>query len=277
MSENYLILTKANAELRSDREALGKRSAQLEEQSKVLNRSSAELTSDNLLLTSKSAELTEKIVHLTSTNSRLSREVERLVRSKTQLEEEKHNLSQTVGRLVNSNAQRQEEQQQLSEISLLLRDEILQLKDRNRQLSEMNNRYEAEATKRSDCENASQSNAALQEHNGNLQSALTTQRQKAKEREEQVVAQINSTREALNSLDLYCPVVNPRTKGACTLFSSSSFQSQEKGLWLFGMTTEPLALHASKSVTQENKAKQRLSVNVSIMHRSKYNATITTR
>lgn len=221
ISENYLTLTKVNADLRSDKETLIKHSAQLEEQSKALNRTSAELTSDNLLLTSKSTKLMEKIVHLTSTNSQLSQEVERLVRNKTQLEEEKQNMSQTIRHLVNSSAQQEVEHQQLSEISFLLRDEILQLKEKNRQLSEMNNRYEGEAKKRSDCENMSQSNAVLQEHNHNLQSTLTSQRQKAKEREEHMAAQINSTREALNSLSHYCPVVNHETKGVCSLFPSS--------------------------------------------------------
>lgn len=158
----------------------------------------------------------EKIVNLTSTNSQLTQEVECLVRNQTQLEEEKHNMSQTIRHLVKSNAQREEEQQQLSEISHLLRDEILQLKEKNLHLLEKNNRFEGEAKMRSDCENVSQSNAVLQEHNHNLQSTLSTQRQKAKENEEHMAALINSTREALNSLNLYCPVVNHNTKGACS-------------------------------------------------------------
>lgn len=174
--------------------------------------------SGNLVLTSESAKLMEKILNLTSTNSQLTQEVERLERNTTRLEEEKQNMSEAIGRLIGGNAQREEQQQELLKTSLLLKDEILQLKEKNRQLADMNRRYEGEAKETARCENVSQSNAVLQVQNHNLQTTLTTQQQKAKASEELMAAQIRSTREALNSLDLYCPVVSDKTKGACSLF-----------------------------------------------------------
>lgn len=171
--------------------------------------------SQNLELRSQSTKLTEKIVNLTSTNSQLTQEVERLVRNELQLEEEKRNMSQTIRRLVSSDAQREEKQQQLSEVSLLLRAELSHLKERNRQLLEVHNRYEGEAQKRADCEEVSQSNAELREHNQRLQSSVRAKVQKAVESEEQMAAQINSTREALHTFNLYCPVVNRKTRGLC--------------------------------------------------------------
>lgn len=219
ISESYLILTKVNADLRADKEMLKEHSAQLEEQTKLLNRTSAKLMSDNLVLSSKSTKLMEQIVNLTSTNFQLTREHERLVQHAFQQEEEKLNMSQTIKHLVDSNAWREEEQQQLSKIILLLRDELSQLKERNQELLEINNRYEGEIKKKTDCEKVSESNMELREQNQNLHSALMAERQKAAESKEQMMAEINSTGEALHSLDLYCPVVNHKTKGAYIYFS----------------------------------------------------------
>lgn len=194
---------------------LKEHSAWLEEQTKLLNRTSAKMMSVNLALSSESAELMEQIVNLTSTNLQLTQEHERLVQHTSEQEAEKLNMSQTIRHLVDSNTQREEERLRLSEVSRLLRDELSQLKERNQELLEINDKFQGEIKNLSEqvgallnCEEASKRVTELQERNQDLSSMLMTERQ-----EERTVADMNSMTEAYNSLDLYCPVVNLKTKG----------------------------------------------------------------
>lgn len=199
---------------------LKEHSVRLEEQTKLLNRTSAKMMSVNLALSSESAELMEQIVNLTSTNLQLTQEHERLVQLTSEQEEEKLNMSQTIRRLVDSNTQQEEERRRLSEVSRLLRDELSQLKEKNQELLEINDKFQGQIKNLSEqvgallnCEEASKRVTELQERNQNLSGMLMTERQEAAEQEERTVADMNSMKEAYNSLDLYCPVVNLKTKG----------------------------------------------------------------
>ncbi|XP_049419305.1 CD209 antigen-like [Epinephelus fuscoguttatus] len=228
ISDSYSTLATENNDLRRDNELLKEHSAWLHQQTTLLNRTSAGLMSVNLALSLESTELTEQIVNLTSANQQLTHEQERLVRYASEQEEEKLNMSQTIKHLVDSNAQREEERR---EINSLLRDELGQLKERNQQLLEINDEYQAEVKNLSerigalldeDLERASEQNTQLQqrltelqEQNMNLSRMLMKERQEAAEREdetERMVADVQSIKEAYSSLDLYCPVVNHKTK-----------------------------------------------------------------
>nr|XP_046232127.1 C-type lectin domain family 4 member M-like [Scatophagus argus]XP_046232128.1 C-type lectin domain family 4 member M-like [Scatophagus argus] len=232
ISDGYLTLTKENNDLRAHSESLEERRTWLEEQTKLLNRTSAKLTAVNLALSLESTELMEQIVNLTSTNLHLTLEHERLVQHTSEQEEEKLNMSQTIQHLLDSNTLREEERRRHSEVSRLLRDELFELREKHRELLEINDKFQGEiknltehiaALLGDDCEKASKCNTQqlqeratdLQEQNHNLSFLLTKERQEAAEREEQrneMEVDLHAVREAYHSLDLYCPVVDHRTK-----------------------------------------------------------------
>ncbi|XP_076616950.1 uncharacterized protein LOC143339540 [Chaetodon auriga] len=235
MSESCLTLTTANSHLRGENEMLKQQISWLDEQTKLLNRTSAKLMSVNLALSAESAELTEQSVNLTSTNLELTQENERLVQQRSEQEEEKLNMSQTIKHLVDSSAQREEEVRRLSEMNGLLSNELFELKEKNKELLETNNKFQGEVKNLSeqvgallmdDCEEVRKHNmqlqervAKLQEQQQNLSSTLMKERQEAAEREDgsrnklhRVMADMQSVKEAFHSLDLYCPVLNHKTK-----------------------------------------------------------------
>ncbi|XP_042254021.1 asialoglycoprotein receptor 1-like [Thunnus maccoyii] len=232
ISDSYLTLSKANNELKGDNEILNKRSVWLHEQTELLNRTSAELMSMNLALSLENNRLMEQIVNLTSTNLQLTQERDQLVQYTSEVEEKKLNMSQTIKYLLSSNTQLQEEKQRLSEMSSLLTDELFQVKEKNQELLEINDRFQREiqnlsekvgAFLRDDCEKASKHNMQLQEavrelqeEKQNLSVMLVAERQEAAEQQrnrrkemDQMVADMHSVN---RSLDLYCPVVNQKTK-----------------------------------------------------------------
>ncbi|XP_040923077.1 C-type lectin domain family 10 member A-like isoform X2 [Toxotes jaculatrix] len=228
MSDSYLTLTKANTDLKKENEILKEHSARQGEQTKLLNRTSVKLRSISFALSLENGELKEQIVNLTSTNIQLMKEHEQLVQYKSEQEERRLNVSQTIKYLFSSNSQLQEEKRRLSEANNLLRDELFQLKEENQQLVEISDKRQEEiqnlskkieAFSKDDCEKLEVEVTQLQEQNQNLSTMLGKERQEAAEQErsrtqemEQMVADVQSMSEAYDSLDLYCPVVNQRTK-----------------------------------------------------------------
>lgn len=227
ISESFLAAAKANTDLRGDNDVLKQRSVWLEQQTQLLNKTSAKLLSVNLALRSESTNLMERILNLTSTNSQLVQENERLVQHTSEQEEERLNTSQTIRHLLDSNTRREEERRRLAEMSRLLKDELSQLQEKNQELLGINNGFQGEIKNLSeqvgallDCEETSAHNTQLQQkvtelqvQNQNLSSVLLKERQEAAGQVEQTAANMHSMKEACSSLDLYCPVVNFKTKG----------------------------------------------------------------
>lgn len=228
ISESYLTAAKANTDLRGDNDMLKQHSVWLEQQTQLLNKTSAKLMSVNLALRSESTNLMEKILNLTSTNSQLVLENERLVQHASEQEEQRLNMSQTIRHLLDSNTQQEEERRRLAEVSRRLKDELVQLREKSQELLEINNGFQGEIKTLSeqvgallDCEETSTHNTQqlqqkvteLQEQNQNLSSVLLKERQEAAGQVEQTAANMHSVKEAYSSLDLYCPVVNFKTKG----------------------------------------------------------------
>lgn len=227
ISESYLTAAKANADLRGDNDVLKQHSIWLEQQTQLLNKTSDKLLSVNLALRSESTNLMERILNLTSTNSQLVQENERLVQHTSEQEEERLNTIQTIRHLLDSNTQREEERRRLAEMSRLLKDELSQLQEKNQELLGINNGFQGEIKNLSeqvgallDCEETSTHNTQLQQkvtelqvQNQNLSSVLLKERQEAAGQVEQTAANMHSMKEACSSLDLYCPVVNFKTKG----------------------------------------------------------------
>ncbi|XP_071318296.1 CD209 antigen-like protein B [Trachinotus anak] len=228
MSDSHLTLTKENSELKKDNEILKEHTARLDGHTKLLNSTSAKLKSMNLALSLESSELMEQIVNLTSTNLQLRQEYEQLVLYTSEQEEKKLNVSETIKHLISSNSELQEEKRQLSEMNSLQRDELFEVKEQNQELVEINEKLqgeiqtlseEMEALSNDNCEKLQEEVSQLQDQNQNLSMVLVKERQEAAEQEgnrtkemEQMVADIQSVNEAFHSLDLYCPVVNQRTK-----------------------------------------------------------------
>ncbi|KAM6963927.1 C-type lectin domain family 4 member E-like [Tautogolabrus adspersus] len=137
-------------------------------------------------------------------------------------------MSETIRYLDASLNQREEEKQQVSEMVDLLRDELIQVREKNHELVEINNKLQREVKNLSeslaalvsdDCEEHNtqlqKRVTELQEQKQNLSSVLMKERQEAAEREESTRNEMNQTaamQEAYHSLDLYCPVVNHKTK-----------------------------------------------------------------
>ncbi|XP_044035495.1 C-type lectin domain family 4 member M-like [Siniperca chuatsi] len=228
ISDSYLTLTKANNDLKGDNEILKEHNAWLHEQAELLNRTSAKLMSVNLALSLESIDLMEQIVNLTSTNLQLTQEHERLVQYTSEQEEK-------IKYLGDSNTQQEEEAQRLSEMNSLLKDELFQVDEKNQELLEINDKFQGEiknltekigALLNDNSEKASKHNMQLQERvtelqkqNQNLSTMWMNKRQEAAECEEsrrnevdRTVADMHSMKEAYHSLDLYCPVVNHKTK-----------------------------------------------------------------
>ncbi|XP_023274610.1 asialoglycoprotein receptor 1-like [Seriola lalandi dorsalis] len=228
MSDSYLTLTKVKNDLRKDNELLKEHSGRLDEQNKLLNRTSAQLKSMNLALSLESGELMEQIENLTYTNTQLTQEHKQLVQYTSEQEEKKLNMSETIKHLVSSNTQLQEEKQRLSETNSLLRDELLQVKEKNQELMEINDRFQGEiqnlseksgAFSKDDYEKLQREVTQLQEQNQNLSTVLVKERKEAAEQEGnrtremvQMMEDVQSVKEAYHALDLYCPVVNQKTK-----------------------------------------------------------------
>ncbi|XP_053197879.1 C-type lectin domain family 10 member A-like [Scomber japonicus] len=235
ISDSYFTLSKANYELTGDNQILQEHSAWLNEQTKLLNRTSAELMSMNLALSLENNQLMEQIVNLTSTNVKLTQEHDQLVQYTSEEEDKKLNMSQTIKYLVSSNTQLQDEKHRLSETSILLREELFQVEENNQDLLEINDKFQREIHNLSekmgaflgdDCEKATTHNmqlqetiTELQEENQNLNVTLAAERQEAAERQtnrrtemDQMMADMHSLNEVYHTLDLYCPVVNQKTK-----------------------------------------------------------------
>ncbi|GAA6229182.1 CD209 antigen-like protein A [Lates japonicus] len=137
-------------------------------------------------------------------------------------------MSQTIEHLVSSNTQLQEEKRRLSEMSGLLRDELFQVRGKNLELVEINNKFQGEirnlsgkigAFSKDDFEKLQEEITQLQEQNQNLSMMLVKERQEAAEQQrsrtremDQMMADIHSVNETYQSVDLYCPVVNQKTK-----------------------------------------------------------------
>ena len=187
----------------------------------------------NLALSFESAELMEQIGNLTSLNSHLAQEHERLVRHTSEQEDKELNTSQTITHLVDSNAQRELEVWRLSDVNGLLRDELVRATERNRELLEINGKFRGEVQNLSEkigalssgggCAKASERSTQLQESSlreqkQNLSAVLMKERREAAERDTSRRNELQSIKEAYNSLDLYCPVVNHNTKGTYVLF-----------------------------------------------------------
>ncbi|XP_026206459.1 C-type lectin domain family 4 member M-like [Anabas testudineus] len=209
MSASYLTLTKANTELKKENEILKKLRVALDEETTLLNQTAAQLMSANLALTLENSELMEKIVNLSSANLQLIQKHEKLVQLTSEQEEQKLNLSQTIEYLVMSNSQKEEEKRRLFEANGLLTEELFQLKETNQELVEINDRLQG----------LSKRVTELQELNQNLSTTLVKEKEEAAEQEksskeemEQVVVDVQLMNEAYHSLDLYCPVVNQKTR-----------------------------------------------------------------
>ncbi|XP_042364116.1 CD209 antigen-like [Plectropomus leopardus] len=234
ISDSYETLTLTNSDLRRHNDLLQERGAWLHQHTELLNRTSARLLSANRALSLENSELKEQIANLTSANLQLTQEQERLIQQATQQEAERLNASQTLKNLIDSNAQRDEETRRLSEVNGLLREELNQEKEKNQQLLEIKDEFQREVKNlsgkvealRDDCETASERNVQLQqrlaelkEQKQNVSSVLMTERREAAEREtsrrdetERMEADMQSIKDAYDSLDLYCPVINDKTK-----------------------------------------------------------------
>ncbi|KAG7219809.1 hypothetical protein INR49_005831 [Caranx melampygus] len=196
MSDSYLTLTQVNSDLREDKEILEERSARLEEQSQLLNRTSVQLQSINLNLSLENSELMEKIENLTLRITQLTQEHEQLVQFLSEQEEKRLNMSETIKHLVSANTQLQEERQQLSETNSLLRGGCFKKRRR-----------------------AESSQKPTTEQNQNLSMVVTRERQELLTQEgnrrkemEQMVVDMKLVNASYRSLDLYCPVVNQKSR-----------------------------------------------------------------
>ncbi|XP_047465330.1 CD209 antigen-like [Mugil cephalus] len=223
ISGSFFSLTKTNDNLRRTNEILKKRTSSLDERAELLNKTSAGLVSVNAALTLELSRLKEQVVNQTAKYSQIAQEHGQLVRYTSEQREEKQNMSETIKRL-------EDEKQHLSEIIGLLGDELLQSTEQNQELLGMSDGLRNEIKNLSEDavahRNTSEQNMRLQERlselqelNQNLSTILGGERQEAAERErsrrrevEQMEADVNSTREAYRSLDLYCPVVDQKTK-----------------------------------------------------------------
>uniref|UniRef100_UPI001A981CD1 asialoglycoprotein receptor 1-like n=1 Tax=Gasterosteus aculeatus aculeatus TaxID=481459 RepID=UPI001A981CD1 len=189
ISDGLLTAAAANGHLKRVNDLLEDRGLRLQQRAELLNGTSADLRSAHLALSLASAELAEQITNLTSANQRLARERERLHREASGREAAERNASRNARRLADS----EEEGRRLSEANGLLREELLREREENQRLLEVSGRLRGEA------EDLSNDLTELQEENRELK---TERREPDGE----------SVREAFRSLDLYCPVVTPRTK-----------------------------------------------------------------
>lgn len=226
MSDSYLTLTQVNNDLRADKEMLEERSARLQEQTKLLNRTSVQLKSINLNLSLENSELMEKIENLAIRLTQLTREHEQLVQFSSEQQEQRLNMSETVKHLVSVNTELLEEKQQLYETNSLLREELLLEKEKSRELTETNDRFQEEVQhlnkrSRDECEKLQRDVTQLQEQNQNLSWVLVRERQEVLQQEgdrkkemEQMMVDMESVNASYRALDLYCPVVNQKSRGS---------------------------------------------------------------
>ncbi|XP_078136068.1 uncharacterized protein LOC144536679 [Sander vitreus] len=247
ISDGYLALTTVNNDLRRDNQLLQEHGARLHGQNQLLNRTADDLMSVNLALSFESAELMEQIGNLTSLNLHLAQEHERLLRHTSEQESKELNKSQTIKHLVDSNAQREQEVQRLSDVSGLLRDELVRAKERNQGLLEINDEFRGEVQNLSEkigalssagCAKASERSTQLQERplqeqKQNLSAVLMKERREAAERDTSRRNELQSIKEAYNSLDLYCPVVNLNTKERICKKCPDSWHQHETKCYYF--------------------------------------------
>ncbi|XP_058476987.1 asialoglycoprotein receptor 1-like [Solea solea] len=249
MSDRFLALTKVNVDLKTDNEVLKAQSVQINEQNRLLNRTSADLESMNLALTLESRELAEQVVNLTSTNAQFEEEREQLVVYSYEREEKMANMSQTVDQLLSSNAWLQEENQRVSETSDLLRDELLRVREKNQELEEISEGFQREIQNltekiRAFSRDCDEKLTQLQEQKQNLSMMQMKDQQEAAERTrskmkevDKMVADILSAKEAYRALDLYCPVVNQKTKERFCKKCHNSWKQFETKCYYFSSRT----------------------------------------
>ncbi|KAF0025869.1 hypothetical protein F2P81_022750 [Scophthalmus maximus] len=231
------------SDLKDDKRVLEEHVARLHQQNRLLNWTSAELQSAVRALTSECSELTERVQNLTSANAQRSSEQEA----------QRLNASLGLRRLVGSNARLQEEKRRLSETNGRLANELLQATEENRELLDVNARCRGEienlterigALRRDDYERLRETVTRLQERQRNLSATLEDERQQAAEREtsrtrdrEQAAASVQSASEAYRALDLYCPVVNQKSRERICKKCHNSWKQFESKCYYFSART----------------------------------------
>jgi len=226
LSDQHLITTEANRQLRAQNLHLQQHNTWLLDQSTRLNTSSAR----NRALTSASVQLQVQLSNVTSAYDLLLRDHGELVLDIADLENTSRNSSRTVSSLVRSHAELEAERRNLSDINTFLREELIRAKVEREELAELNSELGAHienltatteeegATRREDRQQRFRDEqsmiAELQERNRNLSGLLEQQVRRAAERERGTKEEKESMEQAYGSLDRYCPVVNWNTNGS---------------------------------------------------------------
>ncbi|XP_053727904.1 CD209 antigen-like protein B isoform X1 [Synchiropus splendidus] len=242
-----LSLIEQHMELKCNNEELTPRGHLLDKLRKQLNETSAELDVTRLAFTSERTRLMEQVLNQTAANLQLTQEHEALAQKVLRQQEENRNKSMTIEELVHTSARLQEVQRNLREERERLRDEMV---NKNREVLVMNDKLQREIQKiKDDATSISIKIAEEQVRNQNLSLLLV----KAAEQEEsqrkdsqKILEELQSSKEALRVLDLYCPVVNQRTnerlckkcddgweffQNHCYYFSSRTLPWNASRLW----------------------------------------------